>query len=91
MEQATFPNFRLCQFILSPDGHIKSSSENASDRLCAPIQDIDGRTLREVLLSIENSWASLLPEDIKTWPDEIFLPWEDTETHYAAGLSISVL
>ena len=91
MEQATFPSFRLCQLTLSPDGRITNASEDASARLCAPIPDILGKNLREVLLSIENTWASALPEDVTQWPEEIFLPWEQGDAHFAAGLSLNLL
>jgi signal transduction histidine kinase len=91
MEQASFPNFRLCQFVLAPDGIIKAASENAADKLCSPTQDILGKRLRNVLIAIESSWAKILPENITNCPDEVFLPWEDTSNKYAAGLSLHLL
>jgi signal transduction histidine kinase len=91
MEQASFPNFRLCQLVLGQDGIIKAADEDAADRLCSPTRDIQGRKLRDVLVSIENSWARILPEKEADLPGELFLPWEDTANQYAAGLSLHVL
>jgi len=91
MDQASFPNFRLCQLVLTPDGTIKAACESAADKLCSPTKDIVGRRLRDVLAAIENSWANLLPENAADGPDEVFLPWEDTNNKYAAGLSLHFL
>ncbi|MBN1404054.1 MAG: hypothetical protein JW942_06265 [Opitutales bacterium] len=91
MEQATFPNFRLCQFVLDKNGCITGASADAADRICSPHKEISGLPLRELLLSIESTWESLLPEDVEKWPDELFLPWENTGTRMAAGLSLNIL
>jgi signal transduction histidine kinase len=81
----------LCQFVLDKSGCILSASPDASDRICAPCREIVGKKLRDVLLSIESSWAQRIAEDAAQWPAEIFLPWEDAERKYAAGLSLHLL
>jgi signal transduction histidine kinase len=91
MEQATFPNFRPCQFVLSKDGTILGMSGDAASRISSPKPDIRGNSLREVLLGIESSWSELLPEEFSKWPEEIFLPWGNADVQYAAGLSLNIL
>jgi signal transduction histidine kinase len=91
MDQVSFPNFRVCQLVLGQDGIIKAASANAADKLCSPEKDIVGKNLRTVLLSIESTWAKILPESFSAAPEEIFLPWEDTSNKYAAGLSLHIL
>ena len=91
MEQATFPNFKTCQFVLSKDGTIVGSSPDSASRISSPRVELDGRKFRDVLLEIESSWTDLLPEDFSRWPGEIFLPWKNADINYAAGLSLVLL
>lgn len=91
MEQATYPSFRLCQFALDSKGTITGASADSADRLCAPERQVEGRNIRDLLLSIEGGWAKLLPENIALWPEEVFLPWEGEGARFAAGLSAHLL
>lgn len=91
MEKATFPGFRVCQFVLDKEGVVTASSEDAASRLSSPSADLKGKSLRAILLAIEPSWEALLAEDTAQWPAEQFLPWAESEEACVAGLALCVL
>jgi len=91
MEKANFPGFRVCQMVLDGAGVILTASPDASQRLSAPVAEVKGRPLREILAAIEPSWEKLLPENTADWPAEIFLPWAAEGAACSAGLALNIL
>ena len=80
------PNFENCQVALDKEGSMAKVSEAFSSWVGMGVEELVGENFRSFIVSLENSWEALIPQDFHERDFECFLPLSPEERNSSVGI-----